>query len=396
MMDDLKHYAKYAGMWLTTRGVLTLAVIAATAGLGMGGYYAPLLTLPIGLGAAMYMHSDRTSYLKTRTKNAYKLELAATLGKDPKEVTVADLERVAKGDSAAGLPGNAILKEQLDCIDTHHRVSLFSNVTAIGLAIAAFATIMTGGFENIIQGWQNVIKPLTDALPIRSVEAFAAGTIASGITLSSDFALTQLGKYFTGLNEPTTYDYIQDIKKQRRNGHAITPEQVLEVFVRRDPDLAARIRQDFGTDYAHLPSEEKTMVLDGLKQKELLEAITRKINEGRVSPNELTFLAEAQHSGLLERQPTQQHAQLFLPGILQSLVGEKIPAQTEVRVTQTPEGKKVEERTTGRSETYEPDGSVTRSFVERYAAHTGGKDTQSFVQRISEEHSLGAAPPMER
>lgn len=390
MMDDLKHYAKYAGMWLTTRGVLTLAVITATAGLGMSGYIAPLITLPIGLGAAMYMHNDRTNYLKTRTKNAYKLEVAATLGIDPRAVTVADLERVAKGDSAAGLPGNAILKEQLDCIDTHHRVSLFSNVAAIGLAIATFAAITVGGLEHVIQGWQNFIQPLTDMLPIRDATAFAAGTIASGITLSSDFALNALGKHLTGLNEPTTYDYIQDLKKQLRNGHALKPEQVLEVFVRRDPDLAARIRQDFGADYAHLPAEEKTMVLNGLKQKELLEAITRKTNEGRISPNELTFLAEAQHSGVVEHESRPLHAQLFLPGILQGLTGETIPTQTGVKVTQTPEGKKVEEHTTGSSETHGPDGSVTRSFVERYASHTGGKETQSFVQRLSEEHGLSA------
>jgi|GEM_PF-5936122 len=385
MLDDLKHYAKYAGMWLTTRGVVTLAVLAATAGFGVSGHFIPLLTLPIGLAAATYMNHDRTNYLKTRTKNAYKLELAATLGKNPKEVTVSDLERVAEGDKDAGLPGNGILKERLDHIQTHHRVSLFSTIGAMGLAIGAFGLLMGGGMENVIQSWQNLIQPLTNFLPVYNPEVFAAGTLASGISFVGDYALTTLGKNLTGLNERTAYDVVQGLKKQRRSGHTIQPEQVLEVFVCRDPNLATTIQEDYGASYAELPPQKQSQVLHGLEQKDKILAMTDKINEGRMSPNELTFLVESQHSGLPERQPRQEHPPLFLPHILSEY---SLPLHTTLTVTKTPQGTKIEEETAGKSESHTADGRVASSHVERYVARVGtGKEMQSFVKRLTQESS---------
>lgn len=399
MMDDLKHYAKYAGMWLTTRGVLTLAVLAATAGFGIGGYYMPLLTLPLGLGAAVYMHRDQTEYLRTRVKNAYKMEIAATLGKNPKEVTVPDLELVAKGDAEAGLPGNRILKEQLNAITTHHQVSLLSNIGAVGIAATLFSIVTLGGFEGIIESWQHLLQPLIDILPIHNPQVFAAGTLAGGIAFASDYTLSHLGEKFTGLNERTTYDAIQELKKERRYGKKIAPEQVLEIFVRSDDQLAQRIFEDYGNSYQNLPPQMQSTILEGVEQKSLILALTDKINEGRISANELSFLAQGQHSGVTERQPKTQHAlPLFLPEILVDTLQperekktgkeEKPPVQTVITVSETPQGTKVEQSSRTHSEHTTPDGSIRRSFVERYVAQVDGeKEAKNFVEKLMQENT---------
>lgn len=382
MLDDLKHYTKYAGMWLTARGVVTLAVLGATMGLGVGGATIPLLTLPIGLGAAIYMNNDRGNYLKTRVKNAYKLELAATLDKDPTRVTVDDLERVAYGDARAGLPGNGILKEQLECIAAHRRVSLFANIGAVGVAVATFGVILGGGFGDFLQTWQNFLEPLSSRLPLVNPEVFAAGTLASGITMAADYGLETLGKTVARLENRTTYDVIQDIKKDRYNGEAVAPEQVLEVFVRRDPALADTVRREYGSAYQDLPREEQTLVLHGLAQKEMVIHLTQKINEGRVSPNELTFLAEAQHSGLPEREP--RHRALFLPGMFAARQAAPEPAAPEQSIGEKSPAAEPPAPAAAPPAAPTPATRNSSSFVERYIAHAGnGKEAKSFVEKLA-------------
>ncbi len=386
MLDDLKHYAKYTGMWLSTRGVVTLAVLGATMGLGLGASTVPLLSLPLGLAAAVYMNNDRSSYLKTRVKNAYKLELAATLHKDPREVTVADFERVAKGDTLAGLPGNGVLKEQLDQINADRRVSLFANIGAVGLAVATFGALMLGGFSNVIEGWQNFMEPLSSRLPVLQPDVFAVGALASGITLSSDYVLSRIGERTAGLTRQTAYDLIQEMKKDRGNGHPITPEQVLEIFVLRDPSLAASVKREYGNAYFELPREEQALVLGGLEQKDLIATLTQKINEGRVSLNELAFLAEGQHSGLPEREPVARRVPLFLPNILASKEAAKVAAPSPAP-----------EPAPATTEATPPADAPEKSYVERYVTHVNtGKESKSFVERLAQEHEKFSALGLER
>lgn len=388
MMDDVKHYAKYAGLWLTTRGIISLAVLAATMGFGVSGYAIPLITLPIGLGMATYLTFDRSSYLKTRMKNAYKLELAATLGKDPQEVTVEDLTRVAEGDKSVKLPGNAILREQLDSIDNHRTLSLLSTVGAIGIAALAFFAIITSNSTAIIDAIQNFVQPLADNLPVKDPKIFAAGMLASGISFTSDHILHHFGNHAFGLNKHTTYEAIHEMKRLQREGVEINPEQVLGVFVSRDPLLQQHIVANYGAAYDDLPLLLQTEILTGLDQRNLIINVTEKINAGKVSPNELAFLAEAQHSGRPERkegQPLRSAAPL-LPAI--ALAALK-PANLRISEAINNAGEVINNITSHMDAT--EDKTPQTSFVERYA-HPPRIATASYAEQVRQEAEQRALP----
>lgn len=396
MLDDLKHYAKYAGLWLTTRGVVSLAILTATVGLGMSGYFAPMIALPIGLAAATYMHYDRTHYLKTRVKNAYKLELAATLGKDPKEVTLEDMTRIAEGDKEAGIPANPVLQEQLTRIDKHKTLSNITSAASIGIAMVSFLAILGGGFEHILDSWKGLIEPLANNLPVSNQAVFAAGKLASGISFASDYAIHHVGMGMMGLNERTTYDIVQDIKRLRRNGKTIAPEQVLEVFVSHDPALAQAIRDTFEAPYSALTKEQRASVLAVYDKKHLIADMTAKINAGRLSPNELSFAVVGQHSGVGERDPNpHRHIHLFLPNI----AAPTQTATTTITITHPPEGVKVEQTNQGESTRQSDDGSKeATSFVERYTSFVSGSrdNGMSHVERLLKENELAQSASSER
>ncbi len=402
MLDDLKHYTKYAGLWLTTRGVVSLAILTATVGLGMSGYFAPLIALPIGLATATYLHSDRANYLKTRVKNAYKLEIAATLGIDPKAVTLEDMLRVAEGDKEAGVTANPVLQEQLQRIDKHKFLSDITSATAIGIAMVSFLAILGGGFEHILEGWKGLLEPLASNLPVSNQAVFAAGTLASGISFASDYAIHKAGMGIMGLNERTTYDMVQNLKRLRRVGKTITPEQVLEVFVSRDPALAKAIQDTFEAPYGALTQEQRISVLAVYDKKHLITNMVAKINAGRLSPNELSFVAAGQHSGVVERDPNQhRHIHLFLPNIASPGITpvQPEPATTTITITHKPEGLKAEQPHQGESITHPTEGSkATTSFVERYTSFvSGNRDSgMSHVERLLKENELAQSIASER
>ncbi len=399
MLDDLKHYAKYAGLWLTTRGVVALAVLPAAIGMGLGAWSIPLITMPIGLGLATYLTYDRSNYLKNRVKNAYKLELAATLEKDPKEVTVQDLSEVAHGDKEAGLPGNKILHEQLDRIDKHRNFSMVSTAAAIGLAGITLAALLGGGFEHLLEPFENLANMINGKVPVISnTEIFAAGMAASGVSITTDYALSQVGNHIFGLDKKTAYDMIQDLKKERREGKDISPAQVTSVILTANPKLNKRIEKTYHMAFADMEPWQQADVIDAMDTQYGIRSLTEKINADRFSANEVAFVADGQISGLPERDPQihKRRVQIFLPGIFAGRGSRETtpPVAATVEVTENGEGKVVEAHTVSRQDMQDSENRT--SFVERYVTESAiaKGESRTHVERLMDElhseHSRGA------
>lgn len=319
--DDIKYYAKYAGLWLTKRGIGAAASLLATAGMGLT-YLVPLVTLPASLFLTNYLVKDQAEYMRVRMRNAYRREIGAVVGKDPDEVTNDDLVTVALGDEASGIPGNSVLAEQMGRVSSHSRLSIISSVLAVGIALVGILAISGGvgdGFFEPIKAFAAEYLPV-----VKNHAVFAAGVVAGTLSLVSDFLIHHTGLKLLGLDKPSTFECIHQMERELRRGKAISQEEVMDVFAMHNPVVAGQVYAAFHRPFHELSAPEKQQVVQTFGEHFHIAELTQKINEGRVRTLELAFLVEGRASGVPESEPHERsHIHFFLPGITKEAEQEK-------------------------------------------------------------------------
>lgn len=344
MWEEVKHYAKLFGGWLGVRGINMLAVAGAfaTDGLKAGSTasLAPLVALPAGFAFATYVSASESNMRERRMTNAYRQEIATILGKHWRGVTTKDLETLAAGNRDEGIPPVEVFAEKLESERSKKFLYMMGHVAAAVVAgIAVWA-----GFTHFNETFQLVGGYMRDGL-VNTVGVFSetAGQwlgehmkpmvlpamISAGvINMASDLTFTLAGERLLGLNKPTIYDRVQDIKRELRHGKSIGEEQVFELVLQANPTFSNSIVNRYHRPFNALPKRERQSIIDAYSNAYPLKQMVKEINDGTRSANELSFFVYGQASGtplkepkkdgaipVKEKEKTQEHTPEMTPDI---------------------------------------------------------------------------------
>lgn len=276
MLTDLVHVARIAGTYVTGRLAVCLGVgTAASAGL-IGGALVPFFSVPLGAFIMSYISKINQQNRDEDILLFYRDEVAALVKKEPKHVTLGDLERVAKGDAARGIAPNPVIAEAVERHQKERNVGIGVHATAAAvtlLGVAAVALLASPA------GW-----------------VLAVGAAASCGLL--DITLDQVSERYFSLNQPTLHDRIARLSQHHAQGHCISESQVMGLYASARPDLAHAVMQRFGKKYDALAPEQKAVALLEFGQKYRIAEITQDFNTGQMHVGELAFTLAGQHSGV--------------------------------------------------------------------------------------------------
>lgn len=252
--------------------------VAGIAGLGIAG------GISAGFSQMDYQHQ------KNNLRDMYAKEIGAKLHKDPKAVTVADMEALAKE--------NPVLDEELKRCKKQRN---FAVPLAVVATLASFAV---------------AVYALPLALAAMSLPALAEMSLVGSIALKTAVSvstymavktpLQSLGNKMFSLVNETANDRIVDIQYARENGMHITPEHLMPVMLKANPELSEVIVKQFGGRYEELPTEAKVRAVRMVNEQLPLDAITQGINSGAIQPTELLFASLGQASGVPPQMPKEE------------------------------------------------------------------------------------------
>jgi phosphoribosylcarboxyaminoimidazole (NCAIR) mutase len=299
------------------RGAIGLAEPVATSTLNAGQIIMSstggLVSIGIGAGIDAYLNHQSFKHSQRELCALYRPQIASLVGKEPKDVGVADLKSVAAT--------NPSLQNE---IKRHRRERTVKNIAAIAGTVVAFFAVFAA---------VTLFPPLAGlaagaaAGGLLSGAGLAYAAVAGGIgyaTLQlSRRALGAVGAKVFGIDEPSVEDKIRSMSKQHRKEQAIVPEQVMDVFVAANPELAAEVKAQFGKEWSKLPLAEKRAATAQHAETLQTPQIAASINEGRMNVRELTFRVHGQDSGVYPEDPWQEKVKDFAQEHLDPL-GEKI------------------------------------------------------------------------
>jgi len=245
----------------------------------VGGSIAGIAT--ISLSAAIGGSFAQMDYYhqKNNIKNLYKDELAKKLHKPVDQVTIEDMETLAKT--------NHTIDEELSRARKQRN---FAIPVAIITTLASFAAV-------------------TWALPA-VLAAISAPPLAWGVGLALKLAvsfatffaakvpLEAIGNKMFGLKDETANDRIMEIKFDHAKGNTITPAQVLSVFAKSNPQLDQFIVKEYGKHYEDLSVDVQQQAVQNVSSMVPLERFAHEINNGTINPMELAFVTEERISSL--------------------------------------------------------------------------------------------------
>ena len=254
-----------AGTAATQAAVSTGEIILSSTG--------GLLSIGLGAGISAYMnhldHKHRLDQLCTIYSPQIaemSKDQATGQAKTPENVSVADLKEVAEI--------NPTLKFELARNDKKRTVK---NIAAIAGTVVAFAAVFTAITFVPALG---ALAATAATAGLLSQAGMAFAVAAGGIGYASMHlarkSFEAVGKKLLSLDKPTSVDKILVLSKLHDKGVDISPQQVKEVLVTANPELASSI-----------------------DEKQTAEAI----NKGEISPMELTFIAHGQSSGAFSKDP---------------------------------------------------------------------------------------------
>lgn len=368
MWEEVKHYAKLIGGWIGVRGINALSVFAA----GYGGFIqsaamVPLVALPTGLGFATWVSFSESRMEKRRMTNAFRPEIAALTGKHWRQVTVDDLDTLAVGNRAEHISPVQAFEEKLNQNRSKRFLSLIGHV--VGAAVA-FGAIWLG-FSNFEQTFVEAGKTVVDTIGWGA--NLPAMATAGVISLIADTTFTLVGERMMGLNKPTVYDRVQQLKKEQRMGRMITEEKVFSVVLAANPGFAVGIKEKYGQEFEKLPAPYQKEIINAFDQAYPIKQITEEIDSGARRANELAFFAYGQTSGVPLREPVRETTASKVKELEQARAQHQNVEVTTVTATIPV------------SEPEVPGKAVTGAQYEGFLSRTAAEAIKgSFVQRLEQ------------
>lgn len=256
--------------------------LAGIAGLGIAG------GISAGFAEMDYLHQKRN------LRDLYAEEMGAKLGKDPKSVTVADMEELAKK--------NPILDEEIKRCKKQRN---FAVPLAVVATLASFAM---------------AVYALPLALTALSLPALGEMSLLGSIALKTGVSmltyvavknpLQAIANKQFGLLDETANDRLVDIQYARHNGITITPEDLMPVMVKANPKLDDQIVSQFGGHFEELTPDKRALALNWVKSQVPLEVLAHNINSGVIKSTELLFASVGERSGVPPQIPSEDKVEL--------------------------------------------------------------------------------------
>lgn len=281
-------FVERAGKYLLGKGVVSLAVIA------MNSFAAGALwPVAIGfLGWRMFREYERYSDYQKDMLHMYCEDVAERLNMPVSEVTTAHLRKVADGDPMLGLPPNAIIAEALD----RQRATSFLSVLTSAIAATATFGLLSFDTHSTVSEWlKSGLSKISDSLLEHSelIQEISVGIVSAASSLILHDGLDAGIGHFMGLSRTTAHDRINHIAKQRERGKAVSAEQVFDVFLAANPELAQQVQQQFNQGFLGFSTKERRQAMQAIGIEEMMQQMADSINEGNLRVASLTFSLDA-------------------------------------------------------------------------------------------------------
>lgn len=253
--------------------------VAALAG-AFGSRMAGMVGMGLAAGVSAAFTQMDYVHQKRNIRSFYLGEVASRVHKQPCDVTMADVESVAK---------------QVPVID--EELSRARRQRNFGVPLAVVCTLLS--FAAVTVALPAVAGALSIALPTSMVGSFLLNAAVSmGTYFATKMPLQSIGNKLFDLNVDTTNDRIFHIKNAKDRGQTISQAQVLGVFVKADAKLAGQIEKEQGLAFDAMDAQAQARVANVLDGRLKLSQLAADINNGAIHPTELAFLAAGTTSGI--------------------------------------------------------------------------------------------------
>lgn len=255
-----------------------------------------LISIGLGAGINGYINHMEFKHAERQLCELYRPQIASILGKEPGKVTIQDLYAVAEQNPSLD---DELLRNRRD--------RMVKNVSAVAGTVVAFGAVFAA------VTFLPAIGTLAAAAAVGGIlsgAGIAFAAVAGGIGYASlqcaRKAIGGLGRKMFGLDEPSVEDKIRELSKQHRKGHAIVPEQVMDVYLSARPELAQAVEAQYGKPFKDLPLDQRRVVALQHEEQLGLTETARALNESRMNVRELTFKVHGQFSGVYPDEPWQE------------------------------------------------------------------------------------------
>ena len=271
-----------AGIVATTIGAAGIATFApAVMSLGAGAFIAHWL------GRSEHTHREEAM------TDLYRREVAKLSGKEPENVTVKDFEHIARK--------NPTLQEAID--RSEKRINADTAGWFFTALLAATATVGVGILLTTTFG---------AAAPGLLLGKIVFGGMASMATIATTRGkIKEIVDKSYEVDQPTAYDRIQSLEMKQATGkilsRRIQREDIFDVYVSANPELAREIEGRYGSSYASLPDNKRHEVMLSYDKRLGLSAVLEAIHANEFNAQELAFRVHGQESGVSPDPTLTQH-----------------------------------------------------------------------------------------
>lgn len=284
--------------FLLGRGFLTLAVLAASA---VGGITPALV---VGIGGALFsgfMRLGNQGLYEEQMLDLYRDDIAEHLGKDPKELTRADLKQAARS--------NEIIDQAL-ARQRHKNWITFGTAALAGLSTAA---LVAAGLPGALGGF--FLDTIGEGTLGSVLKYASTGFVSTLSSLVLHDGLQLLIGHKTGVSKAAAHDRILDLERSVARGMVVSKEQVYGVLVAGNSELQQNIAREFGKPYERMGKAEQGTVLETIGVSDTMHLLARHVTNGEVKPGKLAYMiADASIAQRQERReqtfaPARSHVQ---------------------------------------------------------------------------------------
>lgn len=393
--NELGYFAKRSVFFVAGKSVAHEVAHEATPLLGLGSMFggSAVGLATIGLSAGVSAALTQMDYVhrKDNIKEMYKEEIAARLKKPTNHVTRGDLDTMA-GE-------NRVIAEEMKQIKKQRTFGVGISFLASLGALAA-VTIALPAVVGLLAPAAAAAAATAGTSVVTAALGSVGGFIATAATALVSYniikePLHHAADQLFNLDYATTHDKIMSLKRTREQGRAISAEQVLDVYVSSNSQLAALIRHERGKTFERMSSEEKKQVAREMNELIPLERLAEEINSGKVNATELAFAVDGQISGVQRGRPKEELtiAEKFMRGLKQAfspLKEREDLSRQQARSDEIAMVARGHENVKHTGHSHPADEARTRTHVERLGR--GKQDGNiAFVERLEQQSAEAGA-----
>ncbi len=237
------------------------ALVSAATTFGAAGAVVAGVVL---LGISAYRNHVITRNIKHDLLKHYKSEIASIVGKDEGRLTIVDLEQAAEQMNG----GHNVLSESLRSVEHNQKIANRASIVGAFVTTAAAAALPV-------------------LVPLQYVNWFGAAVVGGLVSNAFYFVADEVVQKTGGAFKQYRANNSIKMLHQQSKAAMVSPEQVMQVFVEAQPQLAEQIQDYYQRPYGDLSFKDKREV--ALRYRDIVptKEWAEEINSGRKSANAL-------------------------------------------------------------------------------------------------------------